>query len=319
VKEINEKHKIWIEKYRPNSIDDVILPESQKTMFRKFVEDGDFPNLLLSGGPGTGKTTMAKAMCNELGWDYIILNGSESSESGIDAIRNMVVPFATSMSLDNPNSMKVIIIDEADYLNPQFVQPALRNIFDNLMGSARFILTCNYPHKIIAPLRESRLTNIEFKVGAKDAPLMMAQLMKRVQFILKNENVEFDNGVIAEFIKRNFPDNRKIINDLQRFSTTGEIGSSIFNETSETYDDLISYLKGNQFGDMRKWVSENSPDLTELNRYIYMKGVSIMEPSSVPQSILIMNEYSYKSAFVADQEINTVAMLTEIMSNVVWK
>lgn len=318
---VDEKHSLWIERYRPNTIDDVILPERTKKAFRNFVKSGEFPNLLLAGSPGTGKTTIAIAMCLELGWDYIVINGSESSESGIDAIRNDVVPFATSMSLVNPDqkAKKVIIIDEADYLNPQYVQPALRNILDSVSKTASFIFTCNYPHRIIEPLRESRLTTIEFSIGSKDKQKLMAQLMERLQFILTNENVEYDNGTLAELIKRNYPDSRKIINDLQRFSAMGKIDGAIFNTSSESYDELIELLKGKDFSGMRKYVAENSPDLTQLSRHIFNKSKSQMEPSSIPQSILILNEYGYKASFVADSEINTVAMLTEIMGTVVFK
>ena len=318
MKEINEENKLWVEKYRPQSIDDIIISDELKATFKKFVEDKEFPNLLLSGSQGTGKTTLAKALCNDLGWDYLILNGSDSAQTGVDALRTTITQFATSMSMDNPDAYKVIILDEADYLN-MTVQPALRNYIEEFSNNARFILTCNYPNRIIPPLRESRLVNIEFKNDKKDLPKLMMQMMKRTQFILDNEGVSYDNKVLAEFIKKQFPDNRKIINELQRYSTTGEIDTGILVTSGTNIDPVVEMLKAKEFGEMRKWVGENNPDMTTFTRSLYEGMNDKVEPKSIPNVVLILADYSYKSAFVADAEINTVAMLTTLMSEILWK
>lgn len=318
MQKINNDNALWVERYRPTTIDDVIISEELKNTFKKFVEDKEFPNLLLSGSQGTGKTTLAKALCNDLGWDYLILNGSDSAQTGVDALRTTITRFATSQDMHNPDAYKVIILDEADYLN-MTVQPALRNYIEDFSSNARFILTCNYPNRIMPPLRESRLVNIEFKNSKSDLPNLMMQMMKRVQFILNNEGVKYDNKVIAEFIKNNFPDNRKIINLLQRYSTSGEIDTGILVSSGTDIDPLIDMLKKKEFTAMRKWVGENNPDMTTFTRSLYDVLNTKLEPSSIPNAVLVLADYSYKSAFVADAEINTVAMLTEIMSNVVWK
>lgn len=318
MQKINETNRLWCEKYRPQCIDDVIVSDELKATFKKFVVDKEFPNLLLSGSQGTGKTTLAKALCNDLGWDYLILNGSDTAQTGVDALRTTITQFATSMDMNNPEAYKVIILDEADYLN-MTVQPALRNYIEEFSSNARFILTCNYPNRIIPPLRESRLVNIEFKNDKKDLPGLMMQVMKRVQFILDNEGVKYDNKVIAEFIKNNFPDNRKIINELQRYSTSGVIDTGILVSSGVNIDPVVAMLKGKEFTAMRKWVGENQPDMTTFTRSLYDSLNGKAEGSSIPNAILILADYSYKSAFVADQELNTVAMLTEIMSSVIFK
>lgn len=318
MKKINEDNALWCERYRPQSIDDIILSKELKDTFKKFVEDKEFPNLLLSGSQGTGKTTLAKALCNDLGWDYLILNGSDSAQTGVDALRTTITQFATSMNMNNPDAYKVIILDEADYLN-MTVQPALRNYIEEFSSNARFILTCNYPNRIIPPLRESRLVNIEFKNNKKDIPQLMMGMMKRVEFILDNEGVKYDKKVIAEFIQKNFPDNRKIINELQRYSTSGEIDTGILVVSGTDIDPLIVMLKEKDFPKMRKWVGENQPDMTTFTRSLYDVLSSKVEGASIPNAVLILADYSYKSAFVADSEINVVAMLTDLMSSIVWK
>lgn len=318
MQKINENNALWVEKYRPQGIDDIIISDELKSTFKKFVEVGEFPNMLLSGSQGTGKTTLAKALCNDLGWEYLILNGSDSAQTGVDALRTTITQFATSMSMDNPDAYKVIILDEADYLN-MTVQPALRNYIEEFSNNARFILTCNYPNRIIPPLRESRLVNIEFKNDKKDIPKLMMQMMKRVQFILDNEGVKYDNKVLAEFIKNNFPDNRKIINTLQRYSTSGEIDTGILVTSGSDISPLIEMLKEKEFTEMRKWVGENQPDMTTFTRSLYDSLNDKADGKTIPNAILILADYSYKSAFVADQEINTVAMLTELMSSIIWK
>jgi len=272
----------------------------------------------LSGSQGTGKTTLAKALCNDLGWDYLILNGSDSAQTGVDALRTTITQFATSMNMHNPDAYKVIILDEADYLN-MTVQPALRNYIEEFSNNARFILTCNYPNRIMPPLRESRLVNIEFKTDKKDLPKLMMQMMKRAQFILDNEGVNYDNKVLAQFIQKHFPDNRKIINELQRYSTSGEIDTGILVASGTNIDPVVGMLKEKEFTDMRKWVGENNPDMTTFTRSIYDGLKDKVQPKSIPNAVLILADYSYKSAFVADQEINTVAMLTTLMSEVIWK
>lgn len=318
MQKINESNKLWVEKYRPQSIDDVIISEELKKTFKKFVADGEFPNMLLSGSQGTGKTTLAKALCNDLGWDYLILNGSDSAQTGVEALRTTITQFATSMSMDNPDAYKVIILDEADYLN-MTVQPALRSYIEEFSNNARFILTCNYPNRIMPPLRESRLVNIEFKTEKADVPKLMMQMMKRTQFILDNEGVKYDNKVIAEFIKGNFPDNRKIINELQRYSTSGEIDTGILASSGTDVDPLVVMLKEKDFPQMRKWIGENNPDPTTFVKSLYDGLSSKAEGKSIPNAVLILADYSYKSAFVADQEINLVAMCTSLMSEVIWK
>lgn len=318
MKEINNDDKLWTEKYRPQCIDDVIISDEIKNTFKEFVEKKEFTNLLLSGSHGTGKTTLAKALCNDLGWDYLILNGSDSAQTGVDALRTTITKFATSMDMHNPDAYKVIILDEADYLN-MTVQPALRNYMDEFSKNARFILTCNYPNRILEPLRKSRLVEIEFKNNPKDVPKLMMQMMKRVKFILDNENVKYDNKVIAEFIKNNYPDNRRIINTLQRYSISGEIDTGILVISGSDVDPVIEMLKKKEFTAMRKWVGENNPDMTTFSHSIYKALNDKVQPASIPNAVLILADYSYKSAFVSDQEINNVAMLTQLMSEILWK
>ena len=307
---------LWVEEYRPKTIEDCILPDSLKTLFTSFVQKGELSNLLLSGTPGIGKTTVAKALCEQLNCDWIMINGSE--EGGIDVLRNKIKNFASTVSLSG--GKKVVILDEADYLNPQSTQPALRGFVEEFHKNCRFILTCNFKNRIIEPLH-SRFSNIEFKVNPKDKPKLASRLFERAVFILKEQNISYEDKVLVELIKKHFPDFRKLINELQRYSVSGSIDAGILvNVSDENLKTLVTHLKNKEFSDMRKWVVNNlDNDPVKIFRKMYDTLYSNLEPSTIPHAVLIIADYQYKSAFVADQEINLVACLTELMSQVKFK
>ena len=304
------EHLLWTEKYRPKKIDDCILPERLKKPFQEYVNQSNIPNLLLSGGAGVGKTTVAKAMCEEIGCDVMVINGSDEGRL-IDTFRTKIKNFASSMSL--AGGRKVVIIDEADYCNAESVQPALRNFIEEFAGNCSFIFTCNYKNKLIEPLH-SRCAVIDFALKNGEKAQMASAFMKRVQSVLQSENVEYDDKVVAELIKKHFPDFRRVINELQRYSQLGKINTGILSQISDvTINDIIKYIKEKDFGAIRKWVASNDIDATAFYRKLYDNLYEVLKPQSIPQAVLILADYQYKGAFVADQEINTVACLTELM------
>jgi len=307
---------LWVEQYRPKTIDECILPTSLKTLFSSFIKKGELTNLLLSGTPGIGKTTVAKAICEQLNCDWIMINASE--EGGIDVLRDKIKNFASTVSLSG--GKKVVILDEADYLNPQSTQPALRGFVEEFHNNCRFILTCNFKNRIIEPLH-SRFSNIEFKINPKDKPRLASKLFERAVFILKEQNIDYEEKVLAELIKKHFPDFRKLINELQRYSVSGSIDAGILvNISNENLKTLMTHIKGKEFGDMRKWVVNNlDNDPVRIFRSIYDNLYETLQPETIPHAVLILADYQYKSAFVADQEINFVACLTELMSQVKFK
>jgi DNA polymerase III delta prime subunit len=308
---------LWVEKYRPKTVGDTILPNSLKETFQQFVDNKNIPNLLLTGSAGVGKTTVAKAMLEELGCDYIVINGSDEGRS-IDVLRNELRNFASSVSL--AGGRKYVILDEADYLNANSVQPALRNFMEEYSRNCGFILTCNFVNKIIQPLH-SRCSVIEFKISNGDKPQMAKEFFMRVKGILDNENVQYEPKVVAEVIKKHFPDNRRVLNELQRYSATGTIDTGILATfTDSNMSVLIDALKNKEFSVVRKWVAQNvDGEVTPLFRKIYDTMNDFVAPQSVPQVVVTMADYQYKSAFVADQEINFMAFLTELMVEVEWK
>jgi DNA polymerase III delta prime subunit len=302
---------LWVEKYRPQTIDECILPDSIKTTFKQYIHKGELPTFLFSGTAGVGKTTVAKALCNEVGADWIMINGSDEGRQ-IDVLRNKIKNFASTVSLTD--ARKVVIIDEADYMNAESVQPALRSFIEEFSSNCRFIFTCNFKHRIIEPLR-SRCQNIEFKIDSKEKQHVAANFFKRVTQILQKEEIEFDPKVVAELITKHFPDYRRILNELQRYSVTGKIDSGIFvNLSQESYKELVKVLKDKNFTDVRKWVAKNADaDTPVLFKELYDNASEYLEPSSIPNLILILADYQYKSAFVADHELNIMAALTEVM------
>jgi len=309
------KQVLWVEKYRPRKIEDCILPPAIKKSFSEFVKNKEIPNLLLSGRPGVGKTTVAKALCEQLETDYLIINGSE--ESGIDVLRSKIKSFASTVSLTG--GTKVVILDEADYLNPQSTQPALRGFIEEFHNNCRFIFTANYKNRIIEPLH-SRCSVIEFKINGNRDKLAY-ELLNRCGNILDEENIKYDNKVVAELIMKHFPDNRRVLNELQRYSAAGEIDSGILVNLSDiNLKELTLHLKNKEFTKVRKWVVDNiDNDPTKIFRKIYDNLYYTMEPSTIPSAIILIGQYQYKSAFVADQEINLLACLTEIMSQCRFK
>jgi len=312
--ENNRDQFLWVERYRPRKLDDCILPDDQLNTFRQFVESGEIPNMLLCGSAGVGKTTIARAICEELGCDYIIINGSE--ESGIDVLRTKIREFASSVSFSGKT--KVVILDEADYLNPNSTQPALRAFIEEFANNCRFIFTCNFKNRIIAPLH-SRTTVIEFKLTKADRPKMAGRFMKRLSDILTTENVTFDEKVVAEVLKKHFPDYRRVLNELQRYSISGTIDEGILSNILEiNMKELTDALKSKDFRKVRSWVVENLDNDPQLIfRKIYD---TVLEDVKYPaQLVLLIADYQYKAAFAANQEINLVACLVEIMAAVEWK
>jgi len=306
---------LFVEKYRPRRVQDCILPEKLKSVFQKFVDDKQVPNLILSGSSGTGKTTIARAMLEEIGCDYIVINGSD--ESGIDVFRTKIKNYASSMSLSG--GRKVIIIDEADYLNPNSTQPALRNAIEEFAGNCSFIFTCNFKNRIIEPLH-SRCAVIEFGLKNGEKAKMAGSFFKRIQSVLQSEKVDYDDAVIAELVKKHFPDFRRIINEMQRYSQFGKIDSGILVQMGDVeISNIVKYIKEKDFGSIRKWVATTEIDAATLYRKLYDGLYEVLKPQSIPQAVIIIADYQYKQAFVADPEINTVACLTELMVSVEFK
>lgn len=307
---------LWVEKYRPQKIDDCVLPESLKDTFKQYISQGELPHFLLSGTAGVGKTTVAKALCNEIGAEYIMINGSE--ESGIDTLRTKIKGFASTVSLTD--SPKIVIIDEADYLQANSTQPALRSFIEEFSANCRFIFTCNFKNRILEAIH-SRCACIDFKIDNKDKQLLLGTFFKRASLILKQENIEFDQKVVAELITKHFPDYRRVLNELQRYSVSGKIDSGILvNMSEESFKDLIKLLKEKDFTNVRKWVGKNSDsDTVALFRELYDASVNYMVAESIPQLVLILADYQYKAAFVADHELNIMAALTEVMANCKFK
>ena len=305
---------LWVEKYRPATIDECILPEHLKSQFKEIVATGEIPNMLLSGTAGLGKTTVARAICNELDLDYILINASESGN--IDTLRGKIKQFASTISLQG--GYKVVILDEADYLNAQSTQPALRGFIEEFSANCRFILTCNFKNKIIEPLH-SRCGVIEFNTSKKDMAELCGQFMQRTMTILETEGVSVaDPNLVAELIMRHAPDWRRVLNELQRHSRGGELQLDVLSKsTSGSIADLFGFLKAKNFKEMRKWVANNMDvDSAAIFRGIYDSMDGAVAANAIPQLVLILADYQHKAAFVADAELNMVACLTEIMAGV---
>ena len=301
---------LWCEKYRPKTVEDCVLPERIKTIFQGYVDTQSIPNLMLTGSAGVGKTTVAKAMCEQLGINHLFINSSE--DRGIDMLRTKIKGYASTISFTG--SRKVIILDEADYLTPE-AQAGLRGAIEEFSDNCTFIFTCNFKSRLIDALH-SRCSVIDFSLKAEEKPKMAMQLFKRLSVILTNENVEFDKQVLQHIIAKYFPDYRRTLNELQRFSTSGNIDAGTLSEISDVRKvaDLVGYLKEGNFGEMRKWVVVNSDiEPARIYRKIYDSLYEFFKPESIPQAVVILSKYQYQSAFVADQEINLVACLTEIM------
>ena len=312
--ERKEGEFLWVEAYRPRTIEDCILPADQKHIFQEMLSKGEIQNMLLCGGAGMGKTTIARALCEELQTDYIIINGSE--ESGIDVLRTKIKQFASTVSFSG--KPKVVILDEADYLNPNSTQPALRAFIEEFSSNCRFILTCNFKNRIIPPLH-SRTAVIEFKLPKSEKPKIASAFFKRVMEIMAIENIESDGKVIAKVIEKHFPDYRRVLNELQRYSVSGKIDEGIFVSLGETnMQELIASLKDGDWKKMRTWVVNNiDNDPQTIFRKLY--DTLTDHVTQVPQLVLLLADYQYKAAFCADQEINLVACLTEIMAAVEFK
>ena len=303
---------IWVEKYRPQKIDECILPDHIKKTFQDFVDHGEIPNMLLSGPPGIGKTTVAKALCKELGVDYYVINGSDEGRF-LDTVRNNAKNFASTVSLTSDSKHKVIIIDEADNTTPD-VQLLLRASIEEFSGNCRFIFTCNYKNKIIEPLH-SRCSVIEFSIKGKEKVKIAGLFFKRLQEVLDIERIPYDTPVLAEIINKHFPDWRRVLNECQRYSIGGKIDAGILATFSDvSVNDLIRNLKDKNFPEVRKWVVDNlDNDSSVLLRRVYDSLYDSLEKPSIPAAVLIIAKYQFQIAFVADQEINLLAALTEIM------
>lgn len=312
----DQTNYLWVEKYRPQTIEDCILPDSTKSTFQEIVDSGQLQNLLLSGGPGCGKTTVAKALCNELNTDWIIINCSE--DGNIDTLRTRIRQFASTISISGNN--KAVILDEFDYANPQSMQPALRGFMEEFSKNCRFILTCNFKNRVIEPLH-SRCTCIDFKFDNKDKMKLSAKFMDRAKFILDSEKVKYDEKVLAKLIVKFSPDFRRLINELQRYSRSGAIDVGILSEAGDVaVEELMKAMKSKNFQDVRKWVAMNlDNDSSHVFRKIYDALHESLEPSSIPSAILIIADYQYKAAFVADHEINLTACVVQLMMECSFK
>lgn len=307
---------LWVEKWRPEKISDCVLPESIKLTFQEFANQGKIPNLLIAGSAGVGKTTIAKALCKEVGCDYIVINGSD--ENGIDVLRGKIKNYASSVSLSG--GRKVIIIDEADYLNANSLQPALRNAIEEFSINCSFIFTCNYKNRIIEPLH-SRCSVVDVKIAKEDKQKLMAQFFKRVCFILEQENIEFNKEVVAQVVAKYYPDNRRVLNELQRYSMGGVIDAGLLAQVSDlNIAPLIKAMKEKDFINVRKWVVDNlDNDSHAIYRKLYDNMNEILKPSSVPPLVLLIGKYQYQTAFVVDHEINLMAFFTECMVDLEFK
>ena len=307
---------LWVEKYRPQTINDCVLTDEMKNTFQAILDTGELPNMMFSGSAGTGKTTVARALCNELNLDHIVVNGSE--EGNIDTLRGKIKQFASSVSLQG--GYKVVILDEADYLNPQSTQPALRGFIEEFSNNCRFIMTCNFKNRIIEPLH-SRCSVYEFAIPNDQKPAIAGMFFKRLMDILTAENVAFDKAVLAQLVERYFPDWRRVLNECQRYSVSGTIDAGVLvNLGDSNVKSLMDKLKGKDFKGMRQWVVNNiDTEPQAIFRAIYDKMADHLQPQSIPQVVLILADYQYKNAFVADHEMNVVACMTEIMAGAEWK
>ena len=306
---------LWVEKYRPRTVDECVLPEDVKKQFEAFIKKGEVPNLLLSGTAGTGKTTLARALCESLGCDYIVINGSDEGRQ-IDTLRTKIRSFASAVSFEGKT--KVVILDEADYMNRESVQPALRGFIETFSENCRFVFTCNYANRLIDPL-DSRTTVIDFKINPSDRPALASKFMERMKYILDTEGVQYNEKVLAELLMKHFPDYRRVLNELQRYSVSGVIDEGILSNFQEiNAKQLLESLREKDWKKMRQWVANNvDTDPQGIFRQIY--DILLPEIKSIPQVVLLIADYQYKAAFVADQEINITACLTEIMANVEFK
>ena len=315
---MSDKLFLWVEKYRPKTIDDCILPDSTKKIFRGFLEQSEIPNLLLAGSAGVGKTTIAKALCNELGTDCLVINGSDEGRF-LDTVRNQAKVFASTVSLTSDAKHKVIIIDEADNTTPD-VQLLLRACMEEFQKNCRFIFTCNYKNKIISPLH-SRCSVIDFSAKGKEKQQIAAAFFGRVNQILEDEGVEFDKKVVAAVVQKYFPDFRRTLNELQRYSSSGAIDTGILGASNDIQiSNLVGYLKNREFTNMKKWVAQNMDNEPQaIMRKVYDNLYNYFQPNAIPEAVLIISEYQYKSGFVVDQEINMVAFMTELMMRCEYK
>ena len=309
---------LWVEKYRPEKVDDCILPDESKEMFKGFLEQGEIPNLLLSGPAGIGKTTIAKALCRELGADFYVINGSDEGRF-LDTVRNKAKTFASTVSLTSGSSHKIIIVDEADNTTPD-VQLLLRASIEEFQKNCRFIFTCNYKNKIIEPLH-SRCSVVDFHIKGKEKAQLASAFLKRINSILEQEGIDFELKVVAEVIQKHFPDFRRTLNELQRYASRGKIDTGILAQVADVkISDLIGYLRDREFTNMKKWVSSNIDNEPQvIMRKIYDNLYTYLLPKSIPEAVLVIGEYQYKATFVMDQEINLVAFLTELMMRCEFK
>lgn len=301
---------LWVEKYRPHTVADCILPDRLKKPFQEYVDSKKIPNLMLTGSAGVGKTTIAKAMCDEIGINHLYINASENR--GIDTLRTTIRNYASTVSLTG--GLKVIILDEADYLTPE-AQAAMRGAIEEFSSNCTFIFTCNFKSKLIDALH-SRCSVIDFALKNDEKPRMASQLFTRLSIILNKEGVEYDKQVLIKIVEKHFPDYRRTLNELQRYSSSGSLDAGIVAQLSDVrkIGELVKYLKEKNFGEMRKWVVMNSDiDPARVFRKIYDSLSESIKPEFIPQAVIVIAKYQYQSAFVADQEINLVACLTEMM------